>query len=315
MSLKVAIQMDAIENFNIKKDSTFVLGLEALKRGYELYYYLVPDLRFEDGKVLAKARKITALRRELGNHFSANDPEVIDLKEDIDIVLMRQDPPFDMNYITATHILDHLKDHTLVLNDPSSVRNAPEKILVTHFPDFIPETLITADSNAIRDFWRKHKKIILKPLYGNGGEQIYLIDENNLNINALLEMFDKFYNEPIIAQRYIPEATEGDKRIILIDGEVAGAVLRVPAKGEARANFDAGGTGVKTTLTEREIEICEALKHILKEQNLVFTGIDIIGDYITEINVTSPTGLQQINQLDGVCLESDLWDAFERKLK
>ena len=315
MSLKVAIQMDAIENFNIKKDSTFVIGLEALKRGYDLYYYLVPDLRFEDGKVLAKARKVTELRREVGNHFSANDTEAIDLKEDIDIVLMRQDPPFDMNYITATHILDHLKGHTLVLNDPSSVRNAPEKLLVTHFPQYIPETLITSDSEAIRDFWQKHKKIILKPLYGNGGEQIYLIDENNLNINALLEMFDKFYNEPIIAQRYIPEATEGDKRIILIDGEVAGAVLRVPAKGEARANFDAGGTGVKSTLTEREIEICEALKPLLKEQNLVFTGIDIIGDYITEINVTSPTGLQQINQLDGVCLESDLWDAFERKLK
>ncbi len=314
MSLKVAIQMDHIKSAKIEKDSTFALALEAQKRGHTVYHYLAPDLRLENGVVTAKAQKME-VRREKGNHYTLGADEVINLRDDIDIVLMRQDPPFDMTYITATHILDHVKNDTLVSNDPTEVRNAPEKLLVTHYPDLAPPTLITSDSDAIRQFYAKHKDIILKPLYGNGGEQVYHIDEKGSNLNAILEMFEEFYREPIIAQGYIPEAKLGDKRIILIDGEPVGAVLRVPVKGEERANFDAGGSGAKTTLTARELEICERIKPILKERNLTFTGIDVIGDYLTEINVTSPTGLQQINALDGVCLEAQLWDAFERKLK
>ncbi len=314
MSLKVAIQMDHIKDVKIEKDSTFVLALEAQKRGHTLYHYLAPQLSLENGEVFARAQRLE-VRREKGNHYTLGEEEIINLGEDIDVVLMRQDPPFDMSYITATHILDHITHKTFVSNNPSEVRNAPEKLLVTYFPDLTPETLISAEKHAIKAFYAKHGNIILKPLYGNGGEQVYHIDETGKNINALLEMFEAFYREPIIAQKYIPEASKGDKRIILIDGEPAGAVLRVPVKGESRANFDAGGSGVKTDLTPREIEICERIKPILKERELVFTGIDILGDYLTEINVTSPTGLQQINALNGVCLEAQLWDVFEEKVR
>ncbi len=313
MTLKIAIQMDDIRKMKIKKDSTFVLMLEAQKRGYTLFYYQAPDLSLEDGRVYARGYPAT-VRREDGNHFTLGEARMIDLRKDVDMVLMRQDPPFDMSYITATHILEHLKGDTLVLNDPAGVRNAPEKILVTHFPDLLPPTLISASAAAIKDFYARHGDIILKPLYGNGGEQIYRIDSRGQNLNPILEMFAEFYREPIIAQAYIPEAKKGDKRIILIDGEPVGAVLRVPQGSEERANFDAGGIGQKTELTAREIDICRAIGPYLKEHNLTFTGIDVIGDYLTEINVTSPTGLQQINALDGVCLEAQLWDAFEAKL-
>ncbi len=314
MTLRVAIQMDHIKDVKVEKDSTFALAIEAQKRGYKLYHYLAPDLRLENGKVTARAQKMS-VKREHGNHYVLGEDEIIDLSDDVDIVLMRQDPPFDMSYITATHILDHIKGTTLVTNDPSEVRNAPEKLLVTHYPDLVPETLITSDSKAILEFYKKHKNIILKPLYGNGGEQVYHVGDDTSNLSTILEMFAEFYREPIIAQKYIEEAKLGDKRIILIDGEPAGAVLRVPAQGEARANFDAGGSGQKTTLTKREQEICERLKPVLKERNLVFTGIDIIGDYLTEINVTSPTGIMQINKLDNVCLEAQLWDVYEKKWK
>ncbi len=314
MTLKIAIQMDPVQNININQDSTFVLALEAQKRGYELYHYPATALCLEDGTVTAKAQKLE-VRREKGNHYSLGKDKIINLKDDIDVVLMRQDPPFDMTYITATHILDHIKDYTLVMNDPTHVRNSPEKLLVTHFPELAPPTLITSDRESLLDFYKRYGNIILKPLYGNGGEQVYHIDENSFNLNTLLEMFGKFYNEPIIAQKYLPEARKGDKRIILIDGDVAGAVLRVPAKNDARANFHAGGSAQKTTLSAREIEICETISPTLKKLGLVFVGIDVIGDYLTEINVTSPTGLQEINLLDNVCLESVLWDAFERRLK
>ncbi len=314
MTLKVAIQMDKIQDVNIDKDSTFVLAMEAQKRGYDLYHYLTPTLRLENGVVTAKANRIE-VRREYGNHYTLGEDEIINLKDDIDIVLMRQDPPFNMEYITATHILDHIKDDTLVTNDPTGVRNSPEKLLVTHFPDLAPPTLITSDRQALQDFYANHGNIILKPLYGNGGAQVYKISNNDLNFNTLLEMFDEFYKEPIIAQKYIADARKGDKRIILIDGEPAGAVLRVPAADDARANFHAGGSAQKTTLTAREVEICNAIAPTLKQLGLVFVGIDVIGDYLTEINVTSPTGLQEINELDGVCLESQLWDAFEARLK
>ena len=314
MPLKVALQMDPIENINIDKDSSFALGLEAQKRGYELYYYQVKDLRLENAKVLAFIYPVH-FRREKGNHYTLGEPRIMDLEAEIDIILIRQDPPFDMNYITATYILEHIKDQTLILNDPTEIRNSPEKMLVTYFPDLAPETLITSDKNAIKEFYNKHKNVILKPLYGNGGEQIFHIDENGLNINALLEMFDINYKEPIISQKYIPEVRQGDKRIILIDGEIAGAFVRVPIEGETRANLDTGGASHKAVITDRDKEICERLKPVLKERNLVFTGIDIIGDYITEINVTSPTGIMNINKLEGACIESDLWDAFERKLE
>lgn len=314
MSLKIAIQMDSIADVNIEKDSTFVLGLEAQKRGYTLYHYLTETLKMEDGIVSARANRME-LRREHGNHYTLGEDEIINLRDDVDVVLMRQDPPFDMGYITATHLLDHITDDTLVMNNPYEVRNAPEKLLVTHFPDLAPATLITSDKQALLDFYKKYGNMILKPLYGNGGAQIYHIDENSFNLNSLLEMFEQFYREPIIAQKYIPEARKGDKRIILIDGEPAGAVLRVPADNDARANFHAGGSAQKTTLTEQELYICERIGPELKKRGLTFVGIDVIGDYLTEINVTSPTGLQEINELDGVCLEAQLWDAFEEKLK
>ncbi len=313
MTLKIAVQMDNIASIKIEKDSTFVLMLEAQRRGYELFYYQAPHLSLEDGRVLARGYPVTVQRKK-GDHYKLGAMEVRDLALDADIVLMRQDPPFAMRYITATHLLEHLKGKTLVLNDPTEVRNAPEKLLVTYFPDLIPATLISSDTLALKGFYETHGDIILKPLYGNGGEQIYHIGEDGKNLSSVLEMFEQFYNEPIIAQGYIPEAKLGDKRIILIDGEPAGAVLRVPQGKEERANFDAGGIGEKTTLTSREKEICAAIAPTLKSRNLVFAGIDVIGDYLTEINVTSPTGLQQINALDNVCLEAQLWDAFEEKL-
>ncbi len=312
MSLKVAFQMDPIENIDINGDSTFVLALEALKRGYTLYHYTPQDLSLNGNKVSVKVRPLS-VRREEGNHYTYGDPIVMD-GADLDIILMRQDPPFDMSYITATHILDHLKGQTLVLNDPSEVRNAPEKLFVTHYPDLTPPTLISSDPDAIRNFRAKHKDIILKPLYGNGGAQIFHITPDSDNFNALMEMFAEIYREPVIIQKYLPEVREGDKRIILIDGKPAGALMRIPAKGEVRANLHVGGRAEKTTLTPREEEICASIGPELKKRGLVFTGIDIIGDYLTEINVTSPTCLQEIGALDGTCLEAMLWDAYEERL-
>ncbi len=314
MTVKVAIQMDPIENIDIDKDSSFVLIMEAQKRGYEVYHYLPDTLRLENGRVMAMANRIE-VRREYNNHYSFGDAQIIDLKTDVDIVLVRQDPPFDMAYITTTHILEHIADDTLVLNNPVSIRNSPEKLLVTHFRNFTPDTLITSDVSALKEFYVRHENIIIKPLYGNGGAQIYHIEKGSKNFNAILEMFEEFYREPIIAQAYIPDARKGDKRVILIDGQPAGAVLRVPADNDPRANFHAGGSAQKTDLTARDLEICDAIGPTLKELGLVFVGIDIIGDYLTEINVTSPTGLQEINALDHVCLEAQLWDAFEKRLK
>jgi glutathione synthase len=233
----------------------------------------------------------------------------------MDVILMRQDPPFDMAYITATHLLEHVRDEVLVINDPVSVRNAPEKLFATHFPGLMPPTLITSDRDAIMEFRREHGEIILKPLFGNGGAGVFRLGPADENLNALLELFTQIYREPIIVQRYLPEIRQGDKRIILVDGEAVGGVLRVPPAGEARANLHVGGTAVKTVLTAREHEICAAIGPTLKEQGLVFVGIDVIGDYLTEINVTSPTGIQEINRLDGVALETKVWDAIENRLR
>lgn len=312
MRFKVAVQMDPLESINIDTDSSFALMLEAQKRGFEVFHYLASDLSLRGGALTARARK-TELRREKGRHFTFGEDFTLDLST-VDLVLMRQDPPFDMAYVTATHLLEHLEGKTLVLNDPVSVRNAPEKLLATHFSRFMPETLISRNINEIKAFRKEFKDIILKPLHGNGGSQIFHITEDSDNFNALLEMFAQTYKEPFMIQRYLPEVRKGDKRIILIDGQPAGAILRVPPSGDVRANLHVGGHAEKTTLTAKEQEICAALGPELKKRGLVFTGIDVIGDYLTEINVTSPTGIMAINRLNGVTLESDLWDVFENKI-
>ena len=313
MSLAVAIQMDPMETVNIDADSTFVLALEAQRRGHALFHYLPRQLFFREQRVYATARPLQ-VRRERGNHFSLGDAQTIDLAT-LDIVLMRQDPPFDMSYITATHLLEHVHPRTLVVNDPVHVRNAPEKLFVTHFEGVMPPTLITSDRAEIVEFRKRHRDIILKPLFGNGGAGVFHIDQDDENLNALLEMFTQLYREPVIVQRYIPEVRQGDKRIILIDGQAVGAINRVPAAGEARSNLHVGGTAVKAELTSRDREICDAIGPSLKRRGLIFVGIDVIGNYLTEINVTSPTGLQEINRFDNVRLEERIWDAIEARFK
>ncbi len=312
MGLRVAIQMDPVETINIDADSTFVLALEAQRRGHTLHHYLPRAMSFADGRLYAKARRLE-VRREQGRHHEFGPLETIELVS-MDVILMRQDPPFDMAYITATHLLEHVSDKVLVVNDPAAVRNAPEKLVATRFPGLMPPTLITSDRDEIVAFRAKHGDIILKPLFGNGGAGVFRLTPADENINALLELFTLLYREPIIVQRYLPAIRQGDKRIVLVDGEPVGGVNRVPAAGEARANLQVGGRAAKTTLTPREREICAAIGPTLKEQGLVFVGIDVIGDHLTEINVTSPTGLQEINRLDGVTLEVLVWDAIESRL-
>jgi glutathione synthase len=309
MKLKVAIQMDHVSTIDIDGDSTFVLGLEAERRGYALWHYTPKDLVFRDRKVMARAQPMK-LRREKGNHFTLGSEEMLDLAT-MDVVLLRQDPPFDMSYITTTHLLEHIHPRTLVVNDPAHVRNAPEKLFVTHFDNVMPPTLITTDPRAIKEFWKDHKDIILKPLFGNGGAGVFRVRPDDENFNSLLEMFSQRSREPVIAQRYLPEVRQGDKRIILIDGKAAGVVNRVPAEGEARSNMHVGGKAVKAELSKRDREICDIIGPALAQRGLIFVGIDVIGDYLTEINVTSPTGLQQIDRFDGVSLEAEIWDRIE----
>jgi len=311
MSLAVALQMDPVENIDIDADSSFALGLEAQRRGHALFHYLPRDLSFRQGRVVAKARALT-LRREKGNHASLGAPEMLDLAA-LDIVLMRQDPPFDMAYITATHLLEHVHPDTLVVNDPVHVRNAPEKLFVTRFEGLMPPTLITSDRHQILEFREAHKDIILKPLFGNGGADVFHVGPEDENLMALLETFSQRYREPLIVQRYLPQVREGDKRIILIEGAPAGALLRVPAPREARANIHAGAQARQAVLDSRDREICEAIGPALEERGLVFVGIDVIGGYLTEINVTSPTGIQEIDRFDNVALESKIWDAIETR--
>jgi glutathione synthase len=312
MTLQVAIQMDPMESINIDGDSTFVLALEAQKRGHTLYHYLPRKLSFRDGRVTARGHSLK-VRREKGRHFEMGPEQELDLRT-MNVVLMRQDPPFDMAYITATHILEHIHPKTLVVNDPVHVRNAPEKLFVTHFEGLMPTTLITSDVEEIKAFRREYKDIIVKPLYGNGGAGVFHIRPDDENFGALLEMFTTTWREPVIVQRYVPEVRKGDKRIVLIDGKAAGAINRVPASGEARSNMHVGGRPEKTTLTKREQDICERIGPALRERGILFAGIDVIGDYLTEINVTSPTGLQEINRFDGTALEADIWDAIERRV-
>ncbi len=312
MSLVVAIQMDPIETINVDADSTFMLAVEAQARGHRLYHYLPRHLSLMDGRAVAKGRKLK-VRRQGNPPAELGAFETLDLIE-MDVILMRQDPPFDMAYITATHVLEHVSGKVLVVNDPASVRNAPEKLFATHFAGLMPPTLVSSDREAIVAFRKRHRDIILKPLFGNGGSGVFRVKPDDENFNALLESFAAFYREPIVVQRYLPEVRKGDKRIILVDGEPVGAVLRVPPKGEARANLHVGGKAVKAKLTSREREICAAIGPTLRDQGLVFVGIDVIGDYLTEINVTSPTGIQEINRLDGAALEKQVWDAIEARL-
>jgi glutathione synthase len=312
MSLAVAIQMDPIETIDINADSTFVLALEAQARGHRLWHYLPKHLSFRDGRVTARARALT-VQRQQGAHYTLGAWEDLDLAT-MDVVLMRQDPPFDMAYITATHILDHIHPGTLVVNNPTEVRNAPEKLFVTHFEGLMPPTLITADIDRIRAFRAEHGDIIVKPLFGNGGAGVFRIQPGDENLGSLVELFTQYSREPLIAQRYLPAVRQGDKRIILVDGDPAGAINRVPAAGEARSNMHVGGRPEKSALTARDKEICAAIGPELKRRGLIFVGIDVIGDYLTEINVTSPTGLQEIGRFDGLRLEALIWDAVEAKL-
>ncbi len=311
-SLRVAVQMDPIETINIDGDSTFALMLEAQARGHALWHYHVRDLALRGGRVTAWARPIE-VRRVKGNHFSLGAEVELDLGSQADVVLMRQDPPFDMGYITATHILEHIHPRTLVVNDPAEVRNAPEKLFVTHFPDLMPVTLVTADRRRIAAFREEHGDIIIKPLFGNGGAGVFHLRPNDPNMNSLVEMFTERSREPLVIQKYVPAVREGDKSIILVDGIAMGAINRVPAEGEARSNMHVGGRPEPTTLTDREKEICAAIGPELKKRGMIFVGIDVIGGYLTEINVTSPTGLQEIARFDGVHLEKAIWDAIEAK--
>jgi len=313
MSLSVAIQMDPIEKIDINGDSTFALALEAQNRGHSLFYYGPRELSWRDGIVSAVMRPLS-VRNVKGDHFALGAPSAQDLSG-MDVVLMRQDPPFDMAYISATHLLERIHPKTLVVNDPAEVRNAPEKLFVTSFAEFVPPTLISSDAREIRAFRAEHKDIILKPLYGNGGAGVFRVREGDENLGSLLEMFTVFYREPVIAQRYLPEVRKGDKRIILVDGEFAGAINRVPAAGEARSNMHVGGRPEATELTAREKAICAAIGPELKKRGFIFTGIDVIGDYMTEINVTSPTGIQEVRRFGGADIAALIWDAIERKRK
>jgi len=309
--LRVAVQMDPMETIDIDGDSTFVLMLEAQKRGYMLWHYGVNDLWFDSGIILARVRRVQ-VRRELGNHFSLGEAEIIDLST-MDVVLMRQDPPFDMGYITATYLLEWIQPKTLVVNDPAAVRNSPEKLLVTQFPELMPPTLIARDKAVIADFRARHRDIIVKPLFGNAGTGVFRVRQDDENLGSLLDMFLAASTEPLMVQRYEPAVRAGDKRVILIDGEPLGALNRVPMAGDVRSNMHAGGRAEPTRLTARDLEICERIGPSLREQGLLFAGIDVIGDYLTEINVTSPTGLQQIARFDGIHLEAAIWDRIETK--
>ncbi|MBC8716261.1 glutathione synthase [Ochrobactrum sp. Marseille-Q0166] len=313
MSLKVAVQMDHISTVNITGDTTFALSLEAQKRGHELYHYTPDRLSMRDSVVTARLERLE-VRDIKGDHYSLGEPVRRNML-DMDVVLLRQDPPFDMNYITNTHLLERIHPKTLVVNDPAWVRNSPEKIFVTEFPDLMPETLITKDPQEVLEFRREFGDIILKPLYGNGGAGVFHLADGDRNLTSLLEMFGQLFKEPFIAQRYLKDVRAGDKRIILIDGEPVGAINRVPSETDARSNMHVGGRAEQSKLTAREQEICARIGPSLKERGFILVGIDVIGDYMTEINVTSPTGIREIERFDGTNIAALFWDAVEAKRK
>ena len=313
MPLKIAIQMDPIEAVDVNADTTFDMALEAHARGHQIFVYGPDALSLLDGRVTARVQRIAALKRAQGDHVVLDTPEVKDL-HGMDVVLIRQDPPFNMAYITAAQILERLQPEVLVLNDPRAVRDAPEKLFVTEFQDLTPPTLITRDLEAMRAFRAEHGDVILKPLYGNGGAGVFRIKPEDGNFNALLETFDQFYEEPSIMQKFLPDVTAGDKRIILLDGEAVGAINRVPAKGETRSNMHVGGRAEAVAMSARDQEICDRIGPVLSERGLVFAGIDVIGDYLTEINVTSPTGVQEVRNFGGADISALLWDWVEGRV-
>ena len=311
MTLKVAVQMDHISTVSIAGDTSFALSLEAQRRGHELWHYTPDRLSMLGGAVFAYAERME-VRDIKGDHFTLQPAERVDLSQ-MDVVLLRQDPPFDMNYITTTHLLERIHPKTLVVNDPAWVRNSPEKIFVTEFPDLMPETLITKDPREVDAFRRQYGDIIVKPLYGNGGAGIFHLHEADRNLASLLEMFQQMFREPFIVQRYLKDVRKGDKRIILIDGEPVGAINRVPAEHDSRSNMHVGGRAEPTELTAREREICAAIGPSLKERGFILVGIDVIGDYMTEINVTSPTGIREVKRFGGADIAALFWDAVEAK--
>lgn len=311
MALRVALQMDPIGLVNINGDSTFRIAIEALERGHRLFYYTPDRLAFVEGRVMARGWPIE-LRREMGNHVSYGEEAEVDLG-DFDVVWLRQDPPFDMGYITTTHLLEMIHPRTLVVNDPFWVRNSPEKLLVLRFPTLTPPTAIARDLATIRAFKARHGDVILKPLYGNGGAGVFRLDPNDRNLSSLHELFMGINREPLIVQKFLPDVAKGDKRIILVDGQAVGAINRVPQAGETRSNMHVGGRPEKIGLTARDLEICATIGPVLQEKGQVFVGIDVIGDYLTEINVTSPTGLQELERFDGTNAAAKIWQVIEQK--
>ena len=311
MSMKIAFQMDPIGSIDIDADSTFRIAEEAQLRGHELFYYTPDMLAYQEGRVTAKGWPLT-VKRDKGNHFSLGEKTEFDLA-DMSVVWLRQDPPFDMGYITTTHLLDRIHPDTLVVNNPFWVRNYPEKLLVLDFPDLTPPTTVARALETIKAFKAKHGTVILKPLYGNGGAGVFKLTEADNNITSLHELFSGVNREPLIVQKYLPDISNGDKRVILVDGEPVGAINRVPAKGETRSNMHVGGRPEKVALTARDIEICERIGPLLRERGQVFVGIDVIGDYLTEINVTSPTGIQELERFDEINVAEKIWKAIEIK--
>ena len=311
MALKVAIQMDPIGPINIEADSTFRIAEEAQARGHSLFYYTPDRLFYREGRVFARGWDLE-VRREKGNHHSLGEERVVDLS-DWDVVWLRQDPPFDMGYITTTHMLEMIHPQTLVVNDPFWVRNYPEKLLVLEFPDLTPPTMIARDLATLREFRQAHGDVILKPLYGNGGAGVFKLAHADSNLASLHELFSGINREPLIMQKYLPAVSKGDKRVILVDGEPVGAINRVPAAGETRSNMHVGGRPEKVELTERDREICAKIGPLLREKGQIFVGIDVIGDWLTEINVTSPTGIQELERFDGINVAARIWEAIEAR--
>ena len=314
MSLTVAVQMDPLEKINISGDSTFAIMLGAQTRGHKLYHYLAEDLTYQDGRLYAGAHEVS-VQPVAGDHFRLGDFRILDLGADVDVVLMRQDPPFDLGYITATHLLERIQGETLVVNDPAGVRDAPEKVWVLDFAKYMPPTMVTRSLGAAREFAAKHGEVVIKPLHGNAGKAVFKIGRDGANLDALMELFNASYREPHVLQAFLPEVAEGDKRIVLVDGEVAGAINRRPKQGDIRSNLAAGGTAEASSLTETEQEICAALGPELKRRGLLFVGIDVIGGrWLTEINVTSPTGIVAIDKFNGTDTPGLIWDAIEAKV-
>ena len=310
--LRVAFQMDPMGGVDIDADSTFRIAWEAQGRGHALFHYTPDKIAYLEGRVVAQGQEMT-LRRTKGDHVAFGEMRAVDLARDMDVVWLRQDPPFDMAYITTTHLLDRVHPGTLVVNDPTWVRNWPEKLMVLDFPDLTPPTAVARDLATLRAFKERHGDVILKPLYGNGGAGVFRLTRDDRNLSSLHETFSLLNREPLIMQPYLPEVTRGDKRVILIDGEPVGAINRVPAAGETRSNMHVGGRPEKIGLSDRDREICAAIGPRLRERGQIFVGIDVIGDHLTEINVTSPTGLQELERFDGTNASALIWEAIERR--